>query len=214
MRAGVLVALVFASSALSAQSAGTSDAERAAQTRIDVIVRDFDRRGLPADLLRAKVAEGTAKGASPVRIAEAVASLASRVDSIARILAPAVTVPEMQAGAEALSVGVPAPSLRSLRVAAGRRSAEPYFQLVVRLVRRGVGQDRAVRAVRTLIDRAVPNSTLLAFADDFVRDVASGVTPDAALNDRMTRLVGSPGLPNGAGVNGPGVQSTGATSKP
>jgi hypothetical protein len=30
----------------------------------------------------------------------------------------------------------------------------------------------------------------------------------------MTRLVGSPGLPNGAGVNGPGVQSTGATSKP
>ncbi|MCC7055758.1 MAG: hypothetical protein IT355_20990 [Gemmatimonadaceae bacterium] len=181
---------------------GMTEGERAAQQRIDVMLRDFDRRGLPTALLRAKVAEGTAKGASQPRIAEAVALLASRVDSVARLLAPAVSVPELHAGAEALSVGVSAPSLRTLRVAAGRRSAEPYFLFVVRLMRRGVTQEQAVRAARSLIDRQVPTNTLLAIADDFARDVAGGVAPADALNDRMTRLVGgaaaSPGIGNAA----------------
>ncbi len=209
-RALVLCGLLFVS-VLRAQS--TSDMDRAAEQRIDAIVRDFDRRGLPTDLLRAKIAEGTAKGATPTRIADAVALLASRVDSVARLLAPAVSAPELHAGAEALSLGISAPSLRTLRQAAGQRSAEPYFLFVIRLVRRGVTQDQAVRAARALIDRQVASSTLLALADDLARDVASGVSPDAALNDRMTRLVG--GFGPAATTAGFGPTSAGSTtSKP
>ena len=182
--------------------AQAGDADRAAQQRIDLVLRDFDRRGLPTDLLRAKVAEGVAKGATPSRIADAVIVLAARVDSVARLLAPAVTVPELHAGAEALSVGVSAPSLKTLRIAAGRRSAEPYFLFVIRLMRRGVTQDQAVRAARSLMDRQVPTNTLLALADDFARDVASGVAPSDALNDRMTRLVGGAAGTAGVGSTG------------
>ena len=209
-RALVLCGLLFVS-VLRAQSA--SDLDRAAEQRIDTIVRDFDRRGLPTDLLRAKIAEGTAKGATLTRIADAVALLASRVDSVARLLAPAVSAAELHAGAEALSLGISAPSLRTLRRAAGQRSAEPYFLFVIRLVRRGVTQDQAVRAARALIDRQVASSTLLALADDLARDVASGVSPDAALNDRMTRLVG--GFGPAATTTGFGPTSAGSTtSKP
>lgn len=199
--------------AVSLRAQSSSEAERVAEQRIDAIVRDFDRRGLPTDLLKAKVAEGTAKGATPMRIADAVALLASRVDSVARLLAPAVTVPELHAGAEALSVGVSAPSLRTLRLAAGRHSAEPYFLFVIRLVRRGVTQDQAVRAARALIDRQVASSTLLALADDLARDVASGVAPDAALNDRMTKLVGGFGPATTTGAFGP-TGFTNANGKP
>jgi hypothetical protein len=188
LRSVALVAATVCATALHAQA--TSEAERAAEQRIDAIVRDFDRRGLPTDLLRAKVAEGTAKGATPTRIADAVALLAARVDSVARLLAPSVTVPELHAGAEALAAGISAPSLRALRTAVGRHSAEPYFLFVIRLVRRGVTQEQAVRAARALIDRQTAATTLLAIADDLARDVASGLSPDAALNDRMTRLIG------------------------
>lgn len=215
LRALVLGGLLLAGTAR-AQSA--TDADRAAEQRIDALVRDFDRRGLPTELLRAKVAEGTAKGATPVRIADAVALLASRVDSVARMLAPSVTVPELHAGAEALAAGVSAPSLRTLRRAAGRRSAEPYFLFVIRLVRRGVTQDQAVRAARALIDRQVAANTLLALADDLARDVASGASPDAALTDRMTRLVGGFGGASGNGTSGVGdpggVKSASAPTKP
>lgn len=181
-----------------------SEPDRAAQQRIEALVRDFERRGLPADLLRAKIAEGTAKGASQPRIADAVALLALRVDSVARFLAPSVSVPELHAGAEALAVGVSAPSLQSLRQAAGRRPADPYFLFVVRLVRRGVSQDQALRAARALISRQVASNTLLALADDLARDVAGGMSPDAALTDRMTRLVGGfgPGAATTAGLPG------------
>ncbi len=216
MRRLVVSGAFLIAGALHAQSAG-GDADRAADERIDAIVRDFDRRGLPTELLRAKIAEGTAKGAAQARIADAVALLASRVDSVARLLAPVASTPELHAGAEALSVGVPGPSLRTLRTAVGRRSAEPYFLFVVRLVRRGIRQDQAVRTARALIDRQVASTTLLAIADDLARDVASGASPEAALNDRMTRLIGGFGPNTGAtgdgrGTGFTGVQSTG--SKP
>jgi len=191
--------LAFAGS-LPGQAPAT-EADRASTERIDAIVRDFVRRGLPTDLLRAKVAEGTAKGATTARIADAVSLLATRVDSVAKLLAPTVTVPELHAGAEALSVGITGPSLRTIRTAAGRQSAEPYFLFVVRLVRRGVSQDQAVQATRALIDRRVATGTLMVVADDLARDVANGMAPDAALHDRMTRLVG--------GAAGAGIANTG-----
>jgi hypothetical protein len=208
----LLIGSMLLGSAVRAQSA--SDADRVAEQRIDALVRDFDRRGLPTELLRAKIAEGTAKGATPTRIADAVALLASRVDSVARLLAPAVSVPELHAGAEALAAGVSAPSLRTLRMAAGRRSAEPYFLFVIRLVRRGVTQDQAVRAARALIDRQVAPNTLLALADDLARDVSSGVSPDAALTDRMTRLVGGFGPAAGLGSTGGFTSASSTPAKP
>lgn len=189
----MIAALVLCFGGAAQAQSATADADRGAQQRIDAILRDFDRRGLPSELLRAKVAEGIAKGASQPRIADAVSLLAQRVDSVARLLAPAVTVPELTAGAEALAVGVSAPSLRLIRMAVGRRSAEPYFLFVIRLVRRGVTHEQAMRAARSLIDRQVAPATLLALADDFARDVAAGVAPADALSERMTRLVGGSG---------------------
>lgn len=215
LRCALILASTVCASAVGATAADAqpapTEADRAAIARIELIVRDFDRRGLPTELLRAKVAEGVAKGATTLRIADAVSLLAVRVDSVVRLLAPAVSAPELHAGAEALAAGVSGPSLRTLRLAAGRRSAEPYFLFVVRLVRRGVTQDQAVRAARALLDRQVASNTLLAIADDLARDVAGGVSPDAALNDRMTRLVGGAGSPiNGAGVSDFGRASNAA----
>ena len=198
---GLLVHLALASLVATANAqTPIADADRAAQQRVEALVRDFERRGLPADLLRAKIAEGSAKGASQTRIADAVTLLALRVDSVARVLAPSVSVPELHAGAEALSVGVSALSLRSLRREAGRRPADPYFLFVVRLVRRGVTPEQALHAARALISRQVASNTLLAIADDLSRDVAGGMSPAAALHDRMTRLVGG---------FGPGAVTTG-----
>lgn len=216
-RAAFALLTLIAGPALGAQGLGP-EGDRAAQQRIDAIVRDFDRRGLPSELLRAKIAEGTAKGASQPRIADAVAVLAVRVDSVARLLAPSVTVPELHAGAEALAIGVSAPSLRTIRRAAGRHSAEPGILLVIRLVRRGVTQDQAVRAARALLDRQVAPGALLALGDDFARDVSAGIAPAEALNDRLTRLVGG-GASAGAAANGadggPGVTgATGARARP
>ncbi len=208
-RYGIALAMLLACAGTIGAQSTVSENDRAATERIDAIVRDFVRRGLPTDLLRAKIAEGSAKGATPSRIADAVSLLATRVDSVAKLLAPTVTVPELHAGAEALSVGITGPSLRTIRKAAGRQSAEPYFLFVVRLVRRGVTQDQAVRATRALIDRRVATGTLLVVADDLARDVANGMAPDAALNDRMTRLVGG-----AAGATGAGMANTGGSSGP
>jgi hypothetical protein len=212
-RAAIVLLLVCAGA--SRGQVPATDTDRASTERIDAIVRDFVRRGLPTDLLRAKVAEGTAKGATTARIADAVTLLATRVDSVAKLLAPTVTVPELHAGAEALSVGITGPSLRTIRNAAGRQSAEPYFLFVVRLVRRGVSQDQAVRATRALIDRRVATGTLLVVADDLARDVANGIAPNAALQDRMTRLVGGAA---GAGVSNAGdsrgLTGPASTSRP
>lgn len=206
-RGAATIVLLVTGSMVQAQSSAPGDADRAAALRIDAIVHDFDRRGLPTDLLRAKVAEGTAKGATQSRIAEAVVTLAARVDSVARLLAPSVTAQELHAGAEALSIGVSAPSLRTIRAAAGRRSAEPYFLFVVRLMRRGVAQEQAVRAARSMIERQVAANTLLAFADDLARDVANGIAPNDALSDRLTRLVGGVG---GVGTGAVGAPANGA----
>ncbi len=216
MRRVASLAAMFALAMPVSAQVTSAEGDRTAQERIEIILRDFDRRGLPTELLRAKVAEGAAKGATPTRIADAVALLAARVDSVARLLAPAVSGPELHAGAEALAVGVSGPSLRTLRMAAGRRSAEPYFLFVIRLVRRGVTQDQAMRAAKQLIDRQVASSTLLAIADDLARDVASGASPDAALNDRMTRLIGGFGPNAGATADGPtrGQGLTNAGAKP
>ena len=216
MRRVASLAAMFALAMPVSAQVTSAEGDRTAQERIEIILRDYDRRGLPTELLRAKVAEGAAKGATPTRIADAVALLAARVDSVARLLAPAVSGPELHAGAEALAVGVSGPSLRTLRMAAGRRSAEPYFLFVIRLVRRGVTQDQAMRAAKQLIDRQVASSTLLAIADDLARDVASGASPDAALNDRMTRLIGGFGPNAGATADGPtrGQGFTNAGAKP
>jgi hypothetical protein len=62
---------------------------------------------------------------------------------------------------------------------------------------------------RALIDRRVASGTLLVVADDLARDVANGMAPDAALNDRMTRLVGG-----AAGATGVGMANTGGSSGP
>jgi hypothetical protein len=208
-RAAVLLACLAAGAR--AQTTAL-DSARSAQQRIDVLERDFDRRGLPTELLKAKVAEGVAKGATPMRIADAVTQLARRVDLVARLLAPSASASEMHAGAEALALGVPGGSLRTLHRAVGRRSSEPYFLFVIRLMRRGVSQDQALRAVRSLIDRQAAPGTLLALADDLARDVASGIAPDDALSDRMTRLVGGNGLTGGFTADGfSGIQNSGSS---
>jgi hypothetical protein len=192
--------LVAAASPLCAQPVATTDVQR-----VDLLLRDFERRGLPSDLLRAKVAEGVAKGATNERIVEAVTLLARRVDSVAQLLAPSASVPELRAGAEALAIGVTGESLRGLRRAAGQRELDSYVLLIVRLMRRGVAEQRAVRAARTLLARQAPPDAVLALGDDFARDLASGLEPNDALDRSvqrvMTALRGVPALTgDGVGV--------------
>jgi hypothetical protein len=185
----------------------------AAQTtqgdRLSLVLRDHQSRGLPVDPLRAKLAEGRAKGASEERIVAAVTLLAARMDTVARALRPTVSDAELREGAEALGASATPAMLARLRARAPKESLEPALIVLTRLLRRGVPRDAAERAVLRLIDRRLERGVMLATADALVRDLAGGARLDDALDVRLGQGRVPGALPRAVDVNGASVSTGG-----
>ncbi len=222
-RAARLVAALAVAAPLAAQSPSAE--------RLSLVLRDHQSRGLPVDPLRAKLAEGRAKGASEERIVAAVTLLAARMDTVARALRPTVSDAELREGAEALAASATPAMLARLRARAPKTSLEPSLIVLTRLLRRGVPRDDAERAVLRLIDRRLEAGVMLATADAIVRDLAGGARLDSALDVRLgtgrvpagvpagfdaVRGVGSGGIVNTGGVpmNGPPLPPTTPPRRP
>ena len=185
--------------------------------RLSLVLRDHQSRGLPVDPLRAKLAEGRAKGASEERIVAAVTLLAARMDTVARALRPTVSDAELREGAEALGASATPAMLARLRARAPHESLEPALIVLTRLLRRGVPRESAERAVVRLLDRRLERGVMLATADALVRDLAGGARLDDALDVRLGQGRVPGGLPGGleavgGGLNTGGVSGVGSTS--
>jgi hypothetical protein len=186
-RLALLLALVATAAPLAAQGPQ--------RDRLSLVLRDHQSRGLPVDPLRAKLAEGRAKGASEERIVAAVTLLAARMDTVARALRPTVSDAELREGADALAASATPAMLARLRARAPHESLEPALIVLTRLLRRGVPRDAAERAVVRLLDRRLERGTMLATADALVRDLAGGARLDDALDARLGQGRVPGGLP-------------------
>ena len=196
--AACALALVAHAGALGAQAPATrasATATLAPDERLQLVLRDHAARGLPVAPLVAKAAEGRAKGASEERVVQAVVTLAARIDSAARALAPAVSDAELREGAEALAASAPPATLTRLRAAAGRQSLEPALVVLTRLLRRGVPVSSAERAVTGMLRKRLAPAVMFATADAIVQDLAAG----AALDDVLDVRVGRGKLPGAGG---------------
>jgi hypothetical protein len=141
-------------------------------------------RGMPAEPLMAKALEGVAKKASTKSIRNAMAALESRLKTAGTLLAPNPTVDELQAGADALYLGVPEKSLKQMRQAAPGRSIAMELGVLTELVARGVPAKQASKMMLDLLARGASGAQLTALGSAVQGDVAAGLKPDVALDLR------------------------------
>ncbi len=129
---------------LQAQRAGTP------AQRIDAAIATAVREGVPADLLRSRVAEGRAKRVPEERIALVVEARAGALRAARQALVPAVATPtgaEIAAGADALESGVPAGSIGAVARAAAAEERPVALAVLAELVRQGVPAAEALERV-------------------------------------------------------------------
>ena len=167
----------------------------AARDAIRATVAAADSRGVPTAPLFTKVQEGVAKQAAPSRIADAVRLLATRLTTATEALAVALSADEVAAGAEALQVGVPAPTLRELRKRWATTPLTVPLGVMTQMVASGVPVSRASSQVRLLLERGATPTQLVALTNSVQADVASGMAPDVAFTLRSSGLLsGADGL--------------------
>lgn len=168
------------------------------------VTREFAHareRNLPLEPLVAKVREGVLKSAKGGQIRVAVARLAVRLDSARAALGSNSTLDELVAGAEALSAGAGAASLRELRAAAPGHAIAAPLGTLAQLVLSGVQPRRAVDMIVELLRRNATTTQLATLGNLVEGDVASGLRPDESASIRMRGIEGSLGFPNGDKVS-------------
>ena len=167
------------------------------------MVRDYleaaRARGIPTEPLISRALEGVAFKASSKRIVEAMEALEKRMSRSRDLLAPAATVDELSAAADALANGVPASAIRDLRKAAPRRQITVELGVLTELVAKGVAPKQAAAMVRDLVARGVTGTQLTALNAAVQQDVALGVSPVAALELRGRGVMSL--LPPSSAVN-------------
>ena len=194
---------------LGGAAAGAQQDPRLASIRDDatrgVVLEQVSRaaaRGLPTEPLWSKAFEGVARKASASKIREAMDALQKRLRKANALLAPAPTVDELSAGADALYVGVPENTLRLMRQAAPRRSIAVELGVLTELVARHVSPKKASRMILDLMARGATGAQLTALNAAVQSDVAAGLTPEAALERHgrgvMSLLPPPPAVFNGS----------------
>ena len=186
------------------------------QTRT-VVMRSIDvarERGLPLDPLVNKALEGATKRAPGPRIEAAVDTLLRRLEVSREALAPTPSARDIAAGADALAYGVTRDALASMRTIRPRGSLAVPLAVLTQLVASGVPVGRATSVVAELIRRGARDEQLIALSDDVRWYIASGASPEAALDVRTRGLnaVLPPAPASGAaaadfGNSAPGVSS-------
>jgi hypothetical protein len=213
--AAIGVALVLVSSALSAQQDRLA-AKLDGQTHV-AVMRSLDaarERGLPLDPLVNKALEGATKRAPGPRIEAAVDTLLRRLEVSRDALAPSPSARDIAAGADAMGYGVTRDALASMRTIRPRGSLAVPLAVLTQLVASGVPVARATIVVAELIRRGARDEQLIALSDDVRWYIASGASPEAALDVRTRGLNAVlPPAPAAAGAaadfsnTAPGVQS-------
>lgn len=197
--------------ALSGARAGAQQEARITAIRDDatrgVVIEQLGlarERGIPLEPLVSKALEGVAKKASSSTIRAAMDALQKRLRRAGDLLAPAPTLDELSAGADALYVGVPDKTLKLMRQAAPRRSIAVELGVLTELVARKVSPKKASKMILDLMARGATGAQLTALNNAVQNDVAAGLTPEAAL-DRHGRGIMSL-LPPPPAVSGGNVR--------
>jgi hypothetical protein len=208
----------FAAVAAAALLVALSGARAAAQQdpRLATLIRDdatrsvvmeqlalARQRGLPTEPLLSKALEGVAYKASTSSIRSAMNDLQKRLRRASDLLAPAPTVDELSAGADALYVGVPEKTLKQMRQAAPRRSIALELGVLTELVARKVPASKASKMILDLMARGATSAQLTALNSAVQSDVAAGLTPEAALDRHGSGILSLlPPPPAVSGANG------------
>ena len=150
-------------------------------------------RGVPAEPLFAKVREGRLKRATTPRIRNAVAALATRLDSARAALGSAASAEELVAGADALSAGADADAVRTVRAASLGRPMTAPLGALAQLVASGVPPARAVAMIVDLMRRNATPSQVVAFGNSVESDAAGGLPAEEAARFRWREFGTSPG---------------------
>ena len=187
----------------------------------EAVLRTLDvarSRGLPLDPLVNKALEGATKRAPGPRIEAAVDTLLRRLELSRDALAPAPTARDIAAGADALAYGATREALASMRAIRPRGSVAVPLAVLTQLVASGVPVSRATRVVSDLIRRGARDEQLIALSDDVRWYIASGASPEVALDVRTRGLSAvlppaGPGVAGAADLGSPTAASCGGTCK-
>src|SRR5690606_3659261 len=118
-----------------------------------LVIEQARARGLPTEPLVDKALEGVAKRAPGERIIGAVARLSERLAAAHAALGPDASLAEVQAGAEALAVGVPEEALKELRAAVPDGSLAVPLGVLTQLVSRGIAASSPTETTLQLVRR-------------------------------------------------------------
>jgi hypothetical protein len=210
--------------ALAAQEAPTSrlsgKLDDETQSAVLRTVDSARTRGLPVEPIVDKALEGATKRAAGPRIQAAVSSLLRRLETARDALLPNPGPRDIAAGADALAYGATREALATMRAIRPNESIAVPLGVLTQLVASGVPVSRATRVVADLLRRGARDEQLIALNEDVRSWVASGASPEAALDVRTRGLNAVLPPLGGAGTAGAdlaapgGLQSTGATKKP
>ncbi len=162
---------------------------------VNRLVDSARARGLPADPLVAKAAEGALKGADSTRIVNAVRRLLDELEVARAALGPISPSAELVAAASALHAGVTPSQLAHVAQLGGSGGSAKSDWLVMPLVvladlvARRVSADVAVSSLETLLSRAAPDAEFASLRAAIERDIAHGTSPDAAMRARSAAVV-------------------------
>lgn len=206
----VLLAALAASQLGAQQERLTTRLDSSTRQAVMRAVDDARTRGLPADPLINKALEGATKHAAGSRIEAAVDTLLRRLELSRQALAPSPSERDIAAGADALAFGVTREALSAVRAIRPRGSVAVPLAVLTQLVASGVSVARATRVVSDLIRRGARDEQLIALSDDVRWYVASGASPEAALDVR-TRGLNAILPPPGAGSAAEALSPAAAT---
>jgi hypothetical protein len=150
-------------------------------------------RGVPSEPLFAKVREGRLKRASILRIRNAVAALADRLDSARAALGPAASTEELGAGADALAAGADATAVRAVWAASLGQPVSAPLGALAQLVASGVPPARAVAMIVDLMRRRATASQVVAFGNSVEADAAGGLPAEESARFRWREFGSSTG---------------------
>jgi hypothetical protein len=169
---------------------------------VSLLMDSARAEGLPAETLMQKALEGSTKGASDLRIREAVHALLNRLRLAKKALGGDATQPELTAAAGAIYAGVDTNGIRRLKEARAVRKVGDMshdqtlaaeFVVLTDLISRNVPIETASQVVIGLAEANVGFAEIFEFRRMVEQDIRSGVVPAESAYKRARKL--APSLP-------------------
>jgi hypothetical protein len=162
--------------------------DQATRYAVEVILDSARLASLPTRPIESKALEGISKRANGrvivLRVREVFRSLRDARSALGRT----VSTDELEAGAGALRVGVPASDLAQL--ARTRRDKQLTVPLVVLadLINRGVPRETATQTIAQLVQKGAADDDFQGLWQGVQRDIVSGTDPGVALLNRAREV--------------------------